>query len=349
MSQGTLTTGSLAQLVNGTLLGPADMPIAGVNSLADSGKDQLTFIVDGVNAGRWAASKAGAAVVTSGVEVPGHDPATRALIMVTNADLAMITVLERFALPDERPAAGVHPTAIVDSTAVLGRDVRIGPGATVGPRTRVGDGTSIHSNASIYGDVIIGARTLIHSGVVVRERCVIGNECILSPNCVVGGDGFGYRGSADGQSIIRVPHLGNVVLEDMVEVGCGTTIDRGKFGATRVGAGTKLDNLCQIAHNVVIGKKCMFAAQVGIAGSTQIGDGVQIGGAVGISGHLKIGSGVKIAARAAVITDIPAGETWGGYPAQDLRLALREVAAIRKLVDWTKQIRKLIDDSTKPS
>jgi UDP-3-O-[3-hydroxymyristoyl] glucosamine N-acyltransferase len=166
---------------------------------------------------------------------------------------------------------------------------------------------------------------------------------------VVGGDGFGYRASANGQSVIRVPHLGNVVLDDMVEVGCGTTIDRGKFGATRIGTGTKLDNLCQIAHNVVIGKMCMFAAQVGIAGSTQVGDGVQIGGAVGIAGHLKIGSGVKIAARAAVITDIPAGETWGGYPAQDLRLALREVAAIRKLVDWTKQIRKLIDDSSKPS
>ncbi|MBL9140947.1 MAG: UDP-3-O-(3-hydroxymyristoyl)glucosamine N-acyltransferase, partial [Phycisphaerae bacterium] len=151
--------------------------------------------------------------------------------------------------------------------------------------------------------------------------------------------------TADGKSVVRVPHLGNTVLEDMVEIGCGTMVDRGKFGSTRIGACSKLDNLCQIGHNVVIGRMCMLAGQVGIAGSTQIGDGVRIGGGVGIAGHAKIGSGVSIAARAAVMGDIPAGETWGGYPAQDIRLALREVAAIRKLVDWTKQIRRLIDDA----
>lgn len=345
MSAGTITTGALAELLNGTLLGPSDLPIAGVNSLSDATREHLTFIVDQVNATRWAASNAGAAVVTVGVDVPGHDASQRTLILVADADLAMIAVLERLAVPDELPDPGVHPGAFVHPTAVLGRDVRLGPGVWVGARTRIGDGTSVHANAAIYSDVTIGSNTLVQACAVVRERCVVGSKCILGPNSVVGGDGFGYRAAADGKSVVRVPHLGNAVLEDMVEIGCGTTVDRGKFGATRIGAGSKLDNLCQIGHNVTIGRMCMFAAQVGVAGSSAIGDGVQIGGAVGIAGHLKIGSGVKIAARAAVITDIPAGETWGGYPAQDLRLALREVVAVRKLVDWTKQIRKLIDDA----
>jgi UDP-3-O-[3-hydroxymyristoyl] glucosamine N-acyltransferase len=345
MSAGTITTGALAALLNGKLLGPDDLQIAGVNSLSDATREHLTFIVDQVNAARWAASNAGAAVVTTGVDVPGHDSAQRTLIVVADADLAMIAVLERLAVPDELPDPGVHPGAFVHPTAVLGRDVRLGPGVWIGARTRIGDGTSVHANAAIYSDVTIGSNTLVQACAVVRERCVVGSKCILGPNSVVGGDGFGYRAAADGKSVVRVPHLGNAVLEDMVEIGCGTTVDRGKFGATRIGSGSKLDNLCQIGHNVVIGRMCMFAAQVGVAGSTVIGDGVQIGGAVGIAGHLKIGSGVKIAARAAVITDIPSGETWGGYPAQDLRLALREVVAVRKLVDWTKQIRKLIDDA----
>jgi UDP-3-O-[3-hydroxymyristoyl] glucosamine N-acyltransferase len=334
MGAATLTTGSLADLLEGELVGPANLPVNGVNSLADASSDQLTFIVDAVNATRWAGSGAGAAVVTRGVEVPGHDPAARALILVKDADLAMIAVLERFALPDELPAPGVHPSAHVHPTATLGKDVRIGPGASIGERACIGDGTAIHANASIYSDVVVGSQTLIHAGAVVRERCVIGSRCILGANCVIGGDGFGYRPTADGKSVVRVPHLGNTVLEDMVEIGCGTMVDRGKFGSTRIGASSKLDNLCQIGHNVVIGRMCMLAGQVGIAGSTQIGNGVRIGGGVGIAGHAKIGDRVSIAARAAVMGDIPAGETWGGYPAQDIRLALREVAAIRKLVDW---------------
>ncbi len=340
-----LTSGSLAQVLGAELVGRADLPITGLNSLHEATREQLTFIGDAVHAARWAASAAGTAVVTRGVDVPGHDAATRALIVVDNADHAMIAALERFAPADVLPEPGIHPAATVHSTATVGANVRMGPGVNVAERAVIGEGCVLHANASVYADASIGANTTLHAGAVVRERCVVGQRCILGANSVVGGDGFGYRPSADGRSVVRVPHLGNVVLEDMVEIGSCTTIDRGKFGATRIGAGSKLDNLVQIGHNVTIGRMCMLSGQVGVAGSTQIGDGVLIGGGVGLADHLRIGDRVRIAARAAVMNDIPTGETWGGYPAQDVRLALREVATIRKLVDWAKQIRKLLDDS----
>lgn len=345
MTADAFHTGALAELVAGELVGPANLPIRGVNSLADATSDQLTFIVDAANAQRWASSAAVAAVVTRGVDVAGHDPSRRALILVKDADLAMIAVLERFARPDEVPDAGVHANAFVHPTAELGEGVRIGPFVSIGARARVAQGAALHAGACVYPDAVIGEETLVHANAVIRERCVVGARCIIGASAVVGGDGFGYRPTADGRSVVRVPHLGNVVLEDGVEIGCGTMVDRGKFGSTRIGALSKIDNLCQIGHNVVIGRMCMFAGHVGIAGSTHVGDGVRIGGGVGIAGHLKIGDRVSIAARAAVMNDIPTGETWGGYPAQDIRLALREVAAIRKLVDWTKPIRRLLDEA----
>jgi UDP-3-O-[3-hydroxymyristoyl] glucosamine N-acyltransferase len=345
MTAEALHTGGLAELLAGDLVGPADLPVRGVNSLAEAGPDQLTFIVDATHALKWGASSAAAAVVTRGVDVPGHDPARRALIVVADADLAMIAVLERFARPDEVPDAGVHPTAVVHPTAEIGAGARIGPLVSVGARARIGRNAALHSGACVYPDAAIGEDTLVHANAVIRERCVVGARCIIGAAAVIGGDGFGYRATADGRSVARVPHLGNVVLEDGVEIGCGTMVDRGKFGSTRIGAMSKLDNLCQIGHNVVVGRMCMFAGHVGIAGSTHVGNGVKIGGGVGVAGHLRIGDGVSIAARAAVMNDIPAGETWGGYPAQEIRLALREVAAIRKLVDWTKPIRRLLDEA----
>jgi UDP-3-O-[3-hydroxymyristoyl] glucosamine N-acyltransferase len=338
------TSGSVARLVGGTLVGRDDLPVTGLATVAEAGPGQMTFIGDLVNATRWAASRAGTAVVTRGIAVPGHDPATRALIEVESADLAMIPVLELYfqgdPLPEPGIAAGahVHPTASVDPAA------RIGPGAVVGARARVGAGASIHANAVLYEDAEVGERSIVHAGAVIRERCVVGRDCIVGAGVVLGGDGFGYRASADGRSVLRVPHLGNVVLEDGVELGSGTMIDRGKFGATRIGAGTKIDNLCQIGHNVVIGRMCMISGHCGIAGSTQVGDGVQMGGGVGIAPHMRIGSGARIAARAAVMSEIPAGETWGGYPAQEIRLALREEAALRKIAEHAKPLLKLLKD-----
>jgi UDP-3-O-[3-hydroxymyristoyl] glucosamine N-acyltransferase len=210
--------------------------------------------------------------------------------------------------------------------------------------TRLRDRAREDGHAVLYDDVHVGAGSIIHAGASIRERCVIGARCIVGPNAAIGGDGFGYRASPDGRSVLRVPHLGNVVLEDDVEIGSCTCIDRGKFGATRIGAGSKIDNLCQIAHNVQIGRMCMISGHTGIAGSAVLGDGVQMGGGGGLAPHIHIGAGVRIAARAAVMSSIPAGETWGGYPAQEIRHALREEAALRRLAASAKPLLKLLKD-----
>lgn len=338
------TSGSVAALVGGTLVGPADRPVAGLAAVADAGPDHLTFIGDLANANKWASSRAGTAIVTRGIAVPGHDPAARALIEVDNADLAMIPVLELFFEGDPRPAPGIAPGAHVHPSATVDPTARIAPGAVVGERAEVAAGASLHPNAVLYADARVGADSIVHAGAVIRERCVVGARCIVGPGVMIGGDGFGYRASADGRSVLRIPHLGNVVLEDDVEIGSGTAIDRGKFGATRIGAGSKIDNLCQVGHNVQVGRMCMISGHSGIAGSTVIGDGVQVGGGVGIAPHLRVGPGARIAARAAVMCDIPAGETWGGYPAQEVRDALREQAMIRRLVGSAKPLLKLLKD-----
>ena len=343
MSQ-ALTSGSVAELVGGTLVGPAGIPVHGLAAVADAQPDQLTFIGDLVNANRWASSRAGTAVVTRGIAVPGHDPATRALIEVDNADLAMIPVLERFFAGDVLPDAGIAHGAHVDPSASVHPSARIAPGAVVCARVVVGADASLHPNAVLYPDAQVGDGSIVHAGAVVRERCIVGRRCIVGAGAVIGGDGFGYRASADGRSVLRIPHLGNAVLEDDVEIGSGTMVDRGKFGATRIGAGTKIDNLCQIGHNVQVGRMCMISGHTGIAGSTVVGDGVQMGGGVGIAPHMRIGSGARIAARAAVMSEIPAGETWGGYPAQEIRHALREEAALRKLADSAKPLLRLLKE-----
>jgi UDP-3-O-[3-hydroxymyristoyl] glucosamine N-acyltransferase len=339
-----LTSGTVAEMVRGTLVGPADLPVRGLAAVGDAAADQLTFVGDLVNANRWAASAAGTAIVTRGIAVAGHDPSRRALIEVENADLAMIPVLEHFFAGDCLPAPGTAPGAHVHPTARVAPDARIAPGAVVGERCTVGAGASIHPNAVLYADAQVGDGSIVHAGAVIRERCVVGRRCIVGPNAVIGGDGFGYRASADGRSVLRIPHLGNAVLEDDVEIGSGTMVDRGKFGATRIGAGSKIDNLCQVGHNVQVGRMCMISGHTGIAGSTVIGDGVQMGGGVGIAPHMRIGAGARIAARAAVMCEIPAGETWGGYPAQEIRHALREEAALRKLADSAKPLLRLLKE-----
>jgi len=344
MTARPLTSGEVAAMVRGTLAGPPDRPVNGLAAVADARADQLTFIGDLVNANRWAASAAGTAIVTRGIAVPGHDPSARALIEVENADLAMIPVLEHFFPGECLPAAGVDVVDIRNIGLIAAIELAQRPGAAVGARCTVGDGASIHPNAVLYPDSQVGEGSIVHAGAVIRERCVVGRRCIVGPNAVVGGDGFGYRASADGRSVLRIPHLGNAVLEDDVELGSGTMVDRGKFGSTRIGAGSKIDNLCQIGHNVQVGRMCMISGHTGIAGSSVIGDGVQMGGGVGIAPHMRIGAGARIAARAAVMCEIPAGETWGGYPAQEIRHALREEAALRKLADSAKPLLRLLKE-----
>lgn len=324
------TTGALAQALGAELVGPADLQLTGLDTLDNAAPGALTFIRSKEYAARWASSRAAAALVTRGIPVPGHDPAARALLIVDDADLALIRVLETLA-PPPPPPAGVHPTAAIDPTATLGAAVTVGPHCTVGARASIGDGTRLGPGVVVGDDVRIGRGCALAANAVVLDRCVLGDGCVLHPGVVIGADGFGYRPAPDGRGVIKIPHLGIVVLEDGVEIGANTCIDRAKFGATRIGAGTKIDNLVQIGHGVQIGRVCLLAGQVGIGGSSVVGDGVMMGGQAGIADNLKVGPGAKLAAKTGVLSDLPAGEAVFGTPALPVRMALRAHAILRQM------------------
>ncbi len=335
------TTSALAEQVAGELRGSANLEIVGVNALDDASSDQITFITDAAHAERWADSQAGAAVVTNGIEPKGHDPQSRALIFVPQAELAMIEILRLFEPAPLVPDVGVHCTAVVDETVKLGREVRVGPHVSVGPEATVGDGVVLHAGVRIYAGVQIGDGSVLHANAVVRERCRLGRRVILNQNVSIGADGFGYRLAADGKRLLKAPHVGLVILHDDVEIGANSCVDRGKFGATVVGECTKIDNLCQIAHNCRIGRCCVIAGLSVLGGSVTIGDGTQIGGTVAVAEHVRIGSGVSIGGGSGVMRDVPDGKTYLGTPATDATQTLRQWAAIRKLPDWMKRVSRL--------
>ncbi len=321
--------------------------VAGLETVDRAGERDLTFVGNARFARMLSESRACAAVVSESVEIP-DDARGRAILRVANADNAMIEVLRLFAPRENLPPMGVDRTARIDPTAVIGEGSRIGAFVTIARGAVVGARTALFDGVRVYENCIIGADCVLHSGAVVRERCRVGDRVILASGVVLGTDGFGYRPAPDGRGIVKIPHIGFVDIGDDVEIGANTCVDRGKFGATRIGAGTKIDNLCQIGHNAEIGRSVVISGLTGIAGSTRIGDGVQIGGGVGIADHLVVGRGARLAARSGVMNDVPEGATWGGAPAQDLRAALREYAVIRKLPEWHRRLSHLIDPPNAP-
>ncbi len=325
------TVASLARRVGGSVRGRGEIVIRGVNSVDDAQPDQITFIHDQKHAKRWPSSRAAAALISSELAIEPAGDAGRAVIVVPNAENAMSQLLKLFQPPDRMPEIGVHPLAFVHPTARVGKDCRIGAHVSVEAGASIGAGTILHPGARIYADVVIGERCVVHSNTVVRERCRIGSNVILHPNVSIGADGFGYRPAPDGSGVAKVPQIGIVVIEDDVEIGANSCVDRAKFGQTLIGAGTKIDNLVQIAHNCRVGRGCLIAGLCGLAGSVVLGDGVQLGGNVGVADHAHIGDGAKIGAKSGVMGDIPAGQVWYGYPASERREALRQVAAVRKL------------------
>jgi UDP-3-O-[3-hydroxymyristoyl] glucosamine N-acyltransferase len=323
--------------------GAADLAISGVAALEDAQSGQLSFVTSDAFVKGLAKTRASAVLVNKKVKFTprptGNGPA---ILLVDDAELAMSKVLELFSFPPCRPDRGVDAQARIDPTADLALEVTVGPFTSIGRRTRVGRGTIIHSHVYIGDDVTIGEGCEIYPNVTIRERITIGSRVIINAGCVLGTDGFGYRW--DGTKHAKVPQIGTIIIEDDVEMGSCVCIDRAKFSATRIGRGTKIDNLVQIAHNVVIGPNCILVGQVGLAGSATLGTGVTLGGQVAVRDHVTLGDGAMVAARGAVAEDIPAGTVVSGMPALPHRQTLREQAAIRRLPDLVVQVRKLQEE-----
>ncbi len=335
----TYTVQQIADRVGGDLRGPADLKITGVDQIDTATPNQITFIRSLRHAPSWSKSTAGAVLVTSGIEL---DPGTgRTLIRVDDADVALTTVLSMFAPPSPRPAPGIHATAIVDPSAQVANDVAIGPGCVIGKGVRIGKGSTLHANVSVFDDTVLGPGCELFPGVVVYDRCELGSNVRIHANAVIGSDGFGYQPAPDGARLVKVPQIGTVRIGNDVEVGACSCIDRGKFSATVIGDGTKIDNLCQVAHNCRVGSHVVLAGQVGLAGSVTLGDGVAMAGQSGVVDHINVGKGAKIGAKSAVLSHVPEGAVWyGTIPAHDAKSVLREFAALRRLPKLIQSLRR---------
>ena len=335
----SFTTGEINQEVNGILTGDPGVLITGVDHIGAATANQLTFIGSKKYVGLWETSKAAAAIVKSGLGFdPGQD---RTSISVDDADLALAQVLQMFAPPPPICEQGRHSSAVIDETATIGQGACIGAGCYIGPNVLIGARAKLYPNVTVLDDSSIGDETVIWSGTVIRERCRIGKQCLIHPNVTIGADGFGYRPAPDGRSLVKIPQIGTVDIGDGVEIGAGSCVDRGKFSATSIGDGTKIDNLVQIAHNCSLGRSCVMAGQSGLAGSVTLGDGVIMGGRAIVSDHLSVGSGTKIGGNAGVISDIPPGKTVLGLPADDFHKTMRQWASLKQLPDLIKQIKKM--------
>jgi UDP-3-O-[3-hydroxymyristoyl] glucosamine N-acyltransferase len=251
-----------------------------------------------------------------------------AWIVTDNPRLLFAQVLGLFYQPWQ-PEPAIHPTAVIDPTVQLGMGVSIGAHAVIQSGVRLGKRVCIHANAAIYPDVEIGDRTILHANCTIHERSIIGQNCIIHSGAVIGSEGFGFVPTAT--SWVKMPQSGRVVLEDGVEVGCNTTIDRPAVGETRIGAGTKIDNLVQVGHGCQIGQNCILVSQVGLAGAVELGDRVVLAGQVGVSEKIKVGKGAIATGKAGIIQDVASGETVSGFPAIPHKLWLRISVLIRRL------------------
>ncbi len=330
----TSTLAELAALVGGELAGPPELVISGLNDLATAGDGEITFVTDGRRLEALAACRAAAVILPQAVAA-----ADRPAIRVRDPYLAAALIHQHFLA---RPflAGGVHPTAVIGSACHIPAAVTIGPHAVLGNGVRLGERVTIGPGVVIGDEVVIGDDVLLHPNVTIAARCVLGNRVIIHAGTVIGSDGFGYATDGAGRHVKR-PHVGIVQIDDDVEIGANTAIDRGTFGKTWIKAGAKIDNLVQLGHNVVIGEHSFLVAQVGISGSTTTGHHVVMGGQVGLAGHLTLGNGVMIAAKSGVHDDQPDGAVIAGIPAIPHKRWLRASAAMAKLPELLKELREM--------
>jgi UDP-3-O-[3-hydroxymyristoyl] glucosamine N-acyltransferase len=330
----SVTIGQLAEWVRGEVLGDADLPIANARSLTDAGPGDITYVDGDRHLADWHNSKASAAVVPKSVPVNG-----KPIIRVADPLMAFANIVQHLR---GRPSSHTHtidPSASVHPSARLSEGVTIGPFAIVGEGTSIGANTQLHPGATVGRGCRIGADTVLFPRVVVYDDCILGDRVIVHANSVIGADGFGYRFQNGRHE--KVPQLGWVEIDDDVEIGACATIDRGTFGATRIGAGTKIDNQVQIAHNCQIGKHNILAAQAGVAGSVVLGDYVVLAGQAGVRDHVRVGDRVQIGAKSGVLRNVPADSRYWGFLAMPEGTSKRAYILLEKLPQIFADVREI--------
>ena len=337
----------LAERLACRLEGDGEIEIVRVAGIEDAGQGDLTFVANPKYLATLSTTRASAVLLHD--DAPPLDEARGALSASRRASLAVLRTPDPYLgfaravglfAPQWKPEPGVHAMAAVARDAKLGADVSIGAFVAVGEGATVGDRTIVFPNVTIGTGARIGTDCVVHSNVAIRERVAIGDRVVLQNGVVVGGDGYGFVRRGDGTHE-KIPQVATVVIEDDVELGANTTVDRPAVGETRIKAGTKIDNLVQVAHGVIIGRNVLMAAQVGIAGSTEIGDDVMFGGQVGVGGHLTIGRGVVAVGQSGITNSVEPGAMIAGYPAIDAREWRRAAAVFRRLPELKKRIEEL--------
>ena len=333
------TAQQIALIVSGTIEGNPDTTVSSFGKIEEATAGQLSFLANPKYNDYLYTTKASLIIVSESLQLQKNITAT--LIRVKDAYTAFATLLTTYQNLKAQQQKGIETPSHIASTATLGDDIYIGAFAYVGEKVNIGNNTKIYPGVYIAENVRIGNNTTIHAGVKIYEDCVIGNDVIIHAGTVVGSDGFGFAPQPDG-SYQKVPQIGNVIIEDQVEIGANTTIDRATMGSTIIKKGVKLDNLIQIAHNVEIGSQTVIAAQTGISGSTKLGQKIMIGGQAGIAGHLTIADGVKIAGGAGVTKNLEGeGKSYAGFPAEDAKQSLKTQVYTRQLPELEKRVKEL--------
>ncbi|MEP0773520.1 MAG: UDP-3-O-(3-hydroxymyristoyl)glucosamine N-acyltransferase [Acidobacteriota bacterium] len=323
----------LARRVGGEVVGDGGLTVRGVRALEDAGPEHLSFYHNRRYLEAARASAAGALLVADATPFPG-----RTLLVRREPYLALAELLELFH-PPVRPPAGVHPSAVVAASARLGEEVSVGPHVTIGDNAVIGERAVLGAGCVVGDGVQVGADTVLHPNVVIEPGCRVGARCILHAGVVIGSDGYGF--ATVGGVHRKVPQVGIAVIEDDVELGANCTVDRATLGETRIGRGSKLDNLVHVGHNVQVGERCLLVAQVGISGSTRLGHHVVMAGQSGAVGHIRIGNGTVVTAKTGVTEDTPEGAMVSGFPSRPHRQWLKAQANLYTLEELRQVVKRL--------
>ncbi len=334
----TFPASQIALLVQGRIEGNPDVQVSSFGKIEEAGEGQLSFLANPKYEDYLYNTRASVIIISESYQL--RQPVTATLIRVADAYTAFATLLSKYQAMKQQQLQGIQQPSYIAPSASYGDNVFIGAFVYIGEQVSIGKNTKIYPGAFIGDNVVLGDDCMIHPGVKIYHDCRIGNRVIIHAGTIIGSDGFGFAPQADG-SFQKVPQIGNVVIEDEVEVGANATIDRATIGSTLIHKGAKLDNLIQIAHNVEVGYSTVIAAQAGISGSTKIGNGVMIGGQAGIVGHIQLGDGAKVNAQSGVSKSIEPGKAVTGSPAFDYTSALRSQAVQRRLPDLEKRVKEL--------